>query len=65
MIIAKELPLSNTWDMVKLDVMKELVKIKIDACQAFRDALLEIGNKILAEATPDCFYGSGLTPDLT
>ena len=62
---AKELPPSNTWDIVKLDVMKELVQIKMDSCQAFRDALLESGNKILAEATRDSFYGSGLTPDLT
>lgn len=65
MNIAKELPQSNAWDIVKLDVMKDLVKIKMDSCLAFRNAVLESGDKILAEATRDCFYGSGLTPDLT
>ena len=45
MNIAKELPQSDAWDLVKLDVMKDLVKIKMDSCQVFRDALIKSGDK--------------------
>ena len=64
-IVSKDLPLSNVWDVVKLDIMKELVRRKFDACKEFRDALLSTEDKILAEATADCFFGSGLSPELT
>ena len=36
--------------------MKELVRRKFDACKEF---------KLLAKATADCFFGSGLSPELT
>ena len=64
-MVSKELPQSNAWDLVKLDVMRDLVKIKMDTCMMFTEALIETGDKILAEATSDCFYGSGLSPELT
>jgi hypothetical protein len=45
--------------------MSELIESKIANCPEFTLALQETGNKYLAEATPDLFWGSGLNPDLT
>ena len=64
-IVSKDLPLSNVWDLVKLDIMKEFVRRKFDAGKEFSDALLSMEDKILAEATADCFFGSRLSPELT
>ena len=51
--------------LYQLDVMKELVRVKFDSCEQFKEAVMCTENKILAEATADCFFGSGLSPELT
>ena len=64
-LLSKEIPESEAWDVIKLDVMTDLVRIKLDTCELFYDALMETGNKILVEATGDLFFASGLSPELT
>ena len=64
-LISKEIPESEAWDIIKLDVMTDLIKIKMDTCELFYNALMETGNKILVEATGDLFFASGLSPELT
>ena len=64
-IVSKDLPLSNVWGLVKLDIMKEFVRRKFDACKEFRGCSAINRRQIIAEATAGCFFGSGLSPELT
>ena len=64
-LISKDIPESEAWDIIKLDIMTELIKIKMDPCEAFCNALMETGNKLLVEATGDLFFATGLSPEAT
>ena len=64
-LISNEIPESEAWDIIKLDIITELIKIKMDPCEAFCNALMETGNKLLVEATGDLFFPSGLSPEAT
>ena len=57
--------LPGTLSSWMLDVMSELVKKKLETNQEFHDALMETKNKVLAEATGDLFFASGLSLELT
>ena len=66
--ISKRLPKdrSEQWDMQKgHQVMSLAIDAKIRACSHFREALIESGDKILAEATYHPLFASGLPPDVT
>jgi predicted NAD-dependent protein-ADP-ribosyltransferase YbiA (DUF1768 family) len=39
------------WNIIKAEVMNELIKAKIKCCEEFKNALIESGDKVLAEAT--------------
>ena len=64
-IISKDIPDDEAWDIVKVDVMTDLLKIKLDSCPEFKEAIIQTGDSVLAEATGDLFWASGLSPDLT
>ena len=64
-LIAKEIPDDEAWDIVKLEVMSDLLKIKLESCPDFKEAIIQTGDGVLAEATGDLFCASGLSPDLT
>ena len=64
-VIAKKIPDDEAWDIVKLEVMSDLLKIKMESCPNFKEAIIQTGDGVLAEATGDLFWASGLSPDLT
>jgi ribA/ribD-fused uncharacterized protein len=53
------------WNIIKAEVMNELIKAKIKCCEEFKNALIESGDKVLAEATSNIYWASGLSPELT
>ena len=56
---------NTKWMEISLDVMAEIQETKADQCEPFRRALLESGTKVLAEATNDSFWATGMSPYLT
>ena len=52
---------NSHWNVIKYDVMKEVLQAKIDSSATFRDALLDTGDMKLAEGREDMIWGSGLT----
>lgn len=68
--LSRKLPknddLKKNWHSVNKELMRELLTVKSQCSKAFRDALLESGDSILAEAsTNDLFWGTGLSPYMT
>ena len=52
---------NSHWNVIKYDVMREVLQAKIDSSATFRDALLDTGDMKLAEGREDMIWGSGLT----
>ena len=50
------------WERENTDVMKEILEVKADQCEQFRQCLLENCDTVLAEATPSKIWASGLSP---
>ena len=66
--ISKKIPKdeSDQWDLDKGHTVMEIaIDAKIRSCSHFREALIESGDKILAEATYHPLFASGLPPDVT
>lgn len=61
---AKDITASDDWDKIKLDVMTDIIHLKVDQCSDFEHALLNTKEKLLVEATSDCFWAAGLPPKL-
>ena len=55
----------DTWDDMKVQVMTHVLNMKYMQCAQFRDALHHSNEKILAEATNNMFWTSGLNPQQT
>ena len=55
----------DTWDDMKVQVMTHVLNMKYMQCAQFRDALHHSHEKILAEATNNMFWASGLNPQQT
>ena len=53
--------LNSHWNVIKYDVMREVLQAKIDTSTTFRNALLDTGDIKLAEGREDMIWGSGLT----
>ena len=45
--------------------MSDLLKIKLESCPDFKEAIIQTGDGVLAETTGDLFWVSGLSHDLT
>ena len=56
---------SKEWEESNYSIMKELLHAKAKAVPEFGNALKETAGFILAEATSDQIWGTGLPPDLT
>ena len=65
--LSKSIPQANRieWEKKNTDVMEEIIFAKAEQVPEFRQALLETDGDILAEATADTFWASGMPPDLT
>jgi ribA/ribD-fused uncharacterized protein len=64
-LISNKLKDNREWEMVRYDVMKDLISIKSQVCPEFKTALIESEDKYLAEATSNQYWASGLSPQLT
>ncbi len=53
------------WEADNEDLMMELLRIKTKTCPEFREALLDSDQHILAEATHDLHWGTGISPYFT
>ena len=50
------------WERENTDVIKEILEVKADQCEQFRQCLLENCDTVLAEDTPSKIWASGLSP---
>jgi len=53
------------WEEDHTDVMRELLQEKSKQCEAFRNCLIENEGKVLAEATGNKLWATGLSPYIT
>ena len=49
----------KNWAMIKLDVMKEILQLKLVSCQNFREHLRQTGTSKISHPVRDMFWGSG------
>lgn len=55
-----DVPLRPDWEEVKLDVMREILRIKFTSCQACYQALMATDKRQIIEASPrDSYWGWG------
>ena len=64
-IIIPVIPQKNAWDIIKVDVMQQLIHQKVRSCTEFKECLIDSDNKVLIEATADDFWASGLNVNIT
>ena len=56
----KKLPLRDDWEIVKLDIMRQVVRAKVDQHEYIKELLLSTGNEEIIENSPrDYFWGCG------
>lgn len=53
------------WEKDHVNVMELLLKAKLEQCDMFRQCLIDNCDKILAEATPNKLWGTGMSTYLT
>ena len=53
------------WEKDNLNIMKDLITIKAQQCEQFRNCLLENKDKTLAEATSSKLWATGASPFIT
>ena len=56
---------NSHWNVIKYDVMREVLQAKLDSNPSFQKALLETGDQKLVEGREDMCWGSGLPFNLT
>ena len=57
---------SSHWNLVKYDVMRQVLRAKAESSEVFRQHLLDTGDKYLVESSvTDNYWGSGLSYNLT
>ena len=64
---SRDIPLSTDrteWNKIKLNVMKSVLCAMANSSPSFVQYLLKTGDKFLAEATRDTFWGAGLSPHM-
>ena len=49
----------KSWDYVKIELMKELLELKWEACQEFVDHLKQTGHSTISHPVKDMFWGNG------
>ena len=58
--------MNSKWNLMKCDVMREVLVAKMNSNDEFRKQLLKTGDSILVEASStDAYWGSGLSYSLT
>ncbi len=58
----RKVQIREDWEEIKVDVMREAVRIKFTTHDELRELLISTGNEELIEAAPsDYFWGSGKT----
>jgi len=54
-----------SWEDNNLEIMEEILDCKVQQCDRFKQCLLENADKVLAEASRDKYWGTGLSPYVT
>ena len=54
-----------TWEEENVEIMEQLLGIKADQCEIFKQCLLESKDLVIAEATPSKIWGTGLSVFVT
>ena len=49
------------WEKDNTSIMEELLMLKVQLCEPFKRCLLENQDKLLADASPDLFWGTGMS----
>lgn len=58
--VSREHPIVDGWDELRVRVMEEILRAKLEQHPALRKALLETGDRLIAENSPhDRFWGIG------
>lgn len=56
----KNLPLRDDWELVKIDIMRKVVRAKVEQNEYIKDLLLSTGDEEIIEDSPtDYFWGCG------
>ena len=55
----------NEWHSTKTKVMRDVIRMKYDSSQDFRNMLENSNDKVLVEATSNMYWASGLNPKST
>ena len=65
--LSKRIPqeFRENWEKINIDKMNTLLMAKVAQVPAFEAGLIESNGSILAESTPDRFWASGLSSDVT
>ena len=65
--LSKSIPkdFRENWEEINIDKMLTLLQAKITQVPAFKAALIESSGSFLAESTPDRFWASGLSREVT
>lgn len=53
---------TTEWDKTRCTVMRQILDLKYDSCEALRQTLCNTKDKVLVEATKNTYWGSGLPP---
>ena len=59
MKIGQKIQKSQDWDASKRDIMRELLKLKINSCAEYRESIVSSLNKNIVENTSNEFWGRG------
>ena len=49
----------KNWAIIKLDVMKEILQLKLVSCQDFKEHLMQTGKSKISHPVRDMFWGNG------
>lgn len=52
------------WNLSRDECMHKVLNAKLESCKEFRTALINSGEKCIAEATSDTYWGCGLAPNI-
>ena len=54
--------MAKSWEEKSISTMYTCLTVKVEQCEKFKQALIESGDSILAEATRNTFWAAGLDP---
>ena len=60
-LLSKKIRVSSSWHSRKVDLMRDIIRLKAECCPRFKNSLLATGNKYIVEAVAsDKFWSCGV-----